>query len=234
MSDHNARETTQEFSVDSGESPAEGARLLPESHPPGCPAKIGRYRVEGILGRGNFGLVYLARDDQLDRFVAVKVPHASLVSRADAAQEYLTEARTVAKLDHPHIVPVYDVGSSDEFPCYIVSKYVEGTNLAAHLKRSRPKYVEAAELVAAVAEALHYAHKQGLVHRDVKCGNILVGRDGKPHVVDFGVALREEDLGKGPRHVGTPAYMSPEQARGEGHRVDGRSDIYVSVRCNPS
>ena len=85
---------------------------------------------------------------------------------------------------------------------------------------------EAVELVATVAEALHHAHKQGLVHRDIKPGNILLDRSGKPFVADFGLALREQDVGKGPRYAGTPAYMSPEQARGEGHRVDGRSDIF--------
>ena len=85
---------------------------------------------------------------------------------------------------------------------------------------------EAVELVATVAEALHHAHKQGLVHRDIKPGNILLDKSGKPFVADFGLALREQDVGKGPRYAGTPAYMSPEQARGEGHRVDGRSDIF--------
>ena len=80
--------------------------------------------------------------------------------------------------------------------------------------------------MATVAEALHHAHKQGLVHRDIKPGNILLDTGGKPFVADFGLALREQDVGKGPRYAGTPAYMSPEQARGEGHRVDGRSDIF--------
>ena len=111
-------------------------------------------------------------------------------------------------------------------PCFVVSKYIDGTDLATRLKQSRLTLHEAVELVATVAEALHHAHKQGLVHRDIKPGNILLDRSGKPFVADFGLALREQDVGKGPRYAGTPAYMSPEQARGEGHRVDGRSDIF--------
>jgi serine/threonine protein kinase len=188
--------------------------------------QIGRYRVERLLGRGSFGLVYLAQDDQLQRLVAIKVPHATLISRPEDAQAYLTEARTVANLDHPNIVPVHDVGSTEQFPCYVVSKHIDGTDLATRLKESHLSLREAVELVATVAEALHYAHKQGLVHRDIKPGNILLDKQGKPFVSDFGLALREQNVGKGPRYAGTPAYMSPEQARGEGHRVDGRSDIF--------
>ncbi len=190
------------------------------------PQRIGRFRIERVLGKGGFGLVYLAHDEQLDRPVAVKVPHAELISRPEDAEAYLAEARTVANLDHAHIVPVHDVGSTDDFPCFLVSKYIAGTDLSKKLKQHRFHYRDAAELVATVAEALGYAHKQGLVHRDVKPGNILIGKDGKPHVVDFGLALREENIGTGPRYAGTPNYMSPEQARGEGHRVDGRSDIF--------
>jgi serine/threonine protein kinase/formylglycine-generating enzyme required for sulfatase activity len=194
--------------------------------PPDLPGRIGRYRIERLVGRGSFGLVYLAHDEQLDRHVAVKVPHAHLVSRPEDAELYLTEARTVANLDHPHIVPVYDVGSTDQFPCFIVSKFIDGTDLKTRLRQERLDRHRAAELVATVAEALHYAHKRGLVHRDIKPGNILIDTEGKPYVVDFGLALREQDLGKGHRYAGTPAYMSPEQARGEGHRVDGRSDVF--------
>src|SRR5271165_2429673 len=190
------------------------------------PRKIGRYRIEKVLGQGGIGLVYLAHDEQLQRLVALKVPHRKLVDRPEAAEAYLTEARTVANLDHPNIVPVFDVGSTDEFPCYVVSKYIDGTDLARRLKQSRLSIHQTVELVATVADALHHAHKQGLVHRDIKPGNILLDRTGKPFVVDFGLALREQDVGKGPRYAGTPAYMSPEQARGEGHRVDGRSDIF--------
>jgi formylglycine-generating enzyme required for sulfatase activity len=121
---------------------------------------------------------------------------------------------------------VHDVGSSEQFPCFVVSKFIDGSDLATRLKHSRLPFHEAAELVATVAEALHHAHQQGLVHRDIKPGNILLDRSDKPFVADFGLALREQDVGQGPRFAGTPAYMSPEQARGEGHRVDGRSDIF--------
>jgi hypothetical protein len=149
-----------------------------------------------------------------------------LIEKHEDAEAYRAEARTVANLDHPHIVPVYDVGSSDECPVYVVSKFIEGTDLATKLEHERLMYPDAVELVATVAEALHYAHKQGLVHRDVKPGNILIGKDDQPYIVDFGLALKEVNIGKGPKYAGTPAYMSPEQARGEGHRVDGRSDIF--------
>ena len=143
-----------------------------------------------------------------------------LVARPEDAEAYLTEARTVANLDHPNIVPVYDVGSTEEFPCYVVSKYIDGTDLATRLKQSRLSIHETVELVATVAEALHHAHKQGLVHRDIKPGNILLDRSGKPFVADFGLALREQDVGKGPRYAGTPAYMSP--GTGPWRRASGR------------
>ena len=145
---------------------------------PPLPQQIGRYRVERVLGKGGFGLVYLAHDDQLQRLVAIKVPHAKLVAQTIDAEAYLTEARTVASLDHPHIVPVHDVGSTDRFPCFVVSKYIDGTDLSTRLKQSRLSLHEAVELVATVAEALHHAHKQGLVHRDVKPGNILLDKNG--------------------------------------------------------
>ena len=168
MADNDPYGPTQDFHGDMKQSPADAAPVAPDVEPSSRPERIGRYRIKKVLGKGGFGLVYLAHDEQLDRLVAVKVPHAELISRPEDAEAYLTEARTVANLDHPHIVPVYDVGSTDEFPCYIVSKYVEGTDLAIRLQQSRLKHTGAAELVATVAEALHYAHKQSLVHRDVK------------------------------------------------------------------
>jgi serine/threonine protein kinase len=196
------------------------------SEPSDWPKRIGRYRVEGSLGKGSFGVVFLAQDEQLKRQVAIKVPHRSLIARPEDAEVYLTEARTVASLDHPHIVPVFDVGSNQDFPCFIVSKYIAGNNLAQKISNGRPAVQEATELVATIAEALHYAHLRGLVHLDIKPGNILLDASGKAFVVDFGMALKAEDVAKGPNFGGTPAYMSPEQARGEGHRLDGRSDIF--------
>jgi serine/threonine protein kinase len=161
------------------------------------PRQIGRYRVERLLGKGGFGLVYLAHDEQLSRPVAIKVPHADLLDRPDVANLYVAEARTVANLDHPNIVPVHDVGSTTEITFFAVSKYVDGADLATVLKDSRLSHSQAVEIVATVAEALHHAHRQGLVHRDIKPGNILIDKSGKPFVVDFGLALREQDVGKG-------------------------------------
>ncbi|MFM7056913.1 MAG: serine/threonine-protein kinase, partial [Planctomycetota bacterium] len=190
------------------------------------PGQIGRYRVRRVLGSGAFGKVYLADDEQLNRQVAIKVPHAKHLAAPDSADVYLREARTVAGLDHPRIVAVYDVGQTADLPCYIVSKYIHGQTLADRLQASRLSWQDSARLVATIADALHYAHKQGVFHRDIKPANILLDAAGDPHVADFGLALREQDAGQGARNVGTPAYCSPEQARCEGHRVNGQSDIF--------
>src|SRR5262249_26087366 len=120
---------------------------------PALPHQIGRYRVEKMLGRGGFGLVYLAHDDQLERLVAIKVPHARLVTQTTDVELYLTEARMVASLDHPNIIPVHDIGKTEQFPYFVVSKYIDGTDLATRLKQSRMELDEAEELVATVAEA---------------------------------------------------------------------------------
>jgi len=190
------------------------------------PEKIGRYPVIRPLGQGGFGRVYLAHDDDLKRSVAIKVPNPERISRPEDVETYLNEARILASLDHSHIVPVYDVGRTDDGLCFVVSKYIGGSNLATKIRERRSGFHESAELVATVAEALHYAHTRGLVHRDIKPANILIDAVGKPCVADFGLAMRDEDFGKGARLAGTPSYMSPEQARGEGHRVDGRTDVF--------
>lgn len=207
--------------------PIETEQQTQDAPPSDLPKRIGRYRVDKLLGQGGFGKVYLGRDEALNRPVAIKVPHRKLVARQEDAEIYLAEARTVAALEHvPNIVPVYDVGSTPEHPFFAVSKFIEGRTLASVLKERRPSFTEAAELVATVAVALHHAHQRGFVHRDVKPGNILLDTAGKPYIADFGLALREEDFDSALARAGTPGYMSPEQARGEGHRVDGRSDIF--------
>ncbi len=192
----------------------------------GDPCKIGRYAVIHRLGKGGYGCVYLAHDDDLDRPVAIKVPNPERITRSEDLEAFLTEARNVARLDHPDIVPVFDVGRTEDGLCFVVSKFVDGSDLAVKIGQARPSCRESAGLVAAVADALHYAHSRGLVHRDIKPANILLDASGRPCVTDFGLALKDEDFGKGGGLAGTPAYMSPEQARGEGHRVDRRSDVF--------
>ena len=187
----------------------------------------GRYRLERILGEGGFGRVYLAFDKELRRQVAVKVPTAKRFKKPKDAEVYLAEARTVAGLDHPNVVPVYDMGRTADGSIYVVSKYVEGCTLRDLIKDDRPSHALAASLLASVALGLQHAHERRIIHRDIKPGNILIdGTTGAAFVSDFGLAIREEDFLQENRIVGTPAYMSPEQARGEGHRLDGRSDIY--------
>lgn len=199
---------------------------LQQSSAEEMPAQIGRYRIESRLGAGGFATVYLGFDDQLQRQVAIKVPREHLISRGKEIKNYLGEAQTVASLIHPHIVPVHDVGHNDQFPCYIVSRHVEGTDLSTFLKHDRFSWKRSAVMVADIADALHYAHKNGVVHRDVKPANILLDDKQIAFLTDFGLAIRESVNPDPAGLVGTPAYMSPEQSRGEGHRVDGRSDVY--------
>jgi serine/threonine protein kinase/formylglycine-generating enzyme required for sulfatase activity len=190
------------------------------------PIRLGRYRITARLGAGGFGVVYKGYDEELHRDVAIKVPHKERLSKGEGVESYLAEARVLAILDHPHIVPVHDVGRTDDGLCYVVSKYIEGSDLAKRLKQARPSFIESTQLVAIMAEALQYAHQKRLVHRDLKPANILLDSENKPYLTDFGLALKEEDFGKATGIEGTPAYMSPEQANGEGHLVDGRSDIF--------
>ena len=217
----------------SGASPVrESPDRLPEVSGQGsAPTYIGRYRVIRVLGEGGFGRVHLAHDAELDRDVAIKVPLPFQATRFLDVESYLEEARIIARLSHPNIVPVHDVGRTEDGRCYVVSKYMEGGDLSARLRGGRLAFDEAADLIAVLCEALHYTHTHDLFHRDIKPANILLDAAGVPSLADFGLALKDENLGKGARHVGTTAYMSPEQARGEGHRVNGRLRYLQHGHC---
>jgi hypothetical protein len=203
-------------------------RATTSYNPADLPRSVGKFEVLEQLGRGTFGTVYKARDPELQRLVAVKVPRAGSFATPEEEERFLREARAAAQLSHPGIVPVLEIAHDRGVP-YIVSEYVEGLTLADVLTGRRPGFREAAELVAAVADALDYAHRRQIVHRDVKPSNLLIDHAGRPHVTDFGLARRGEGevtVTLDGQVLGTPAYMAPEQAAGDQQRVDARSDVY--------
>jgi WD40 repeat protein/tRNA A-37 threonylcarbamoyl transferase component Bud32 len=199
---------------------------------------LGRFQLLECVGRGSYGAVWKARDTALERLVALKIPHPNLIDSTSLRERFQREARAVARLRHPGIVPVHEVLVVGDQPI-LVSDYIDGVPLKELLEIRRLTFRESANLVADVAEALHHAHSLGLVHRDIKPANILIepahpakpiGSVGKALLVDFGLALQEEAelvaLTVDGQIVGTPAYMSPEQAAGRGHQADRRSDVY--------
>ncbi len=208
-----------------GERATEKTRLIgsSESPNPETPDSIGRFKVVRLLGIGGFGRVYQARDPKLKRDVAIKVMRAGL-SRGDEA---LKEAQNAAQLNHEGIVRIYDVDTDAAEP-YIVQEYVSGESLADRLQKGQTfSIAEAIQLMIHVADALGFAHRHRLFHRDLKPGNILVEQSGMPRLIDFGLAIHEEDREQHRGEIaGSMGYMAPEQFRGESHRVDDRTDIW--------
>jgi serine/threonine-protein kinase len=187
----------------------------------------GEFVIGRLLGQGGFASVFLARDDMLGRDVAIKVLDPNLALSGEHSERFLTEARLVAQLEHPHIVPIYHVEQKEGL-LYIVMRFVPGTSLGGLLaKESKVPPAQAAAIAREVADALDYAHHHKVIHRDIKPDNILLDASGHAVVTDFGIARAAQAarLTQEGMVVGTPQYMSPEQASGE--EIDGRSDVYA-------
>jgi serine/threonine protein kinase len=194
--------------------------------------KIGSFEIVEIIGRGGMGVVYLARDTKLDRSVAVKSMPAELQASSTAQARFQREAKLLASLNHPNIAAIYEIIEPDEGAGYLVLEYVPGQTLAQRIAHKPLKLEEALSIGQQIAEAMSAAHEKGVIHRDLKPGNIKITPDGRVKVLDFGLAKavggepseKPATVTQPGRVIGTPAYMSPEHARGK--PTDKRSDIW--------
>jgi len=181
------------------------------------PQQVGRFQIREVLGAGAFGTVYRAFDPNLDREVALKVPQSGTLESPQAIERFLREAKTAARLRHANIVPIYETGQHGNHP-YIVFAFIEGRALSTLLDEGPVDFARTAEIVRSLADALAYAHAEGIVHRDVKPANVMVDKTGRPHLMDFGLAHRQDARTRLTRVgavLGTPGYVAPEQARGQ-------------------
>lgn len=204
-------------------------QMSPPADGPAVSARrIGEYIVERELGRGGMGVVYLARHLRLGRQVALKVMRAGLLASDDESRRFHAEAETVAKLEHPGIVALYEAGASADRP-YLALAYVEGETLGDRLKVRPLAPADAARIIEQVARAVHYAHERGVVHRDLKPQNIMLARDGAPRITDFGLAKwmgGDAAQTASGMILGTPSFMAPEQASGRSSGSATPADVY--------
>jgi tRNA A-37 threonylcarbamoyl transferase component Bud32 len=193
-----------------------------------CVGYFGDYELQRVLGEGGMGIVYKARQLSLNRSVALKMIRAARFASADEVRRFQNEAEAVARLDHPNIVPIFEVGRFED-QHYFSMKLIAGESLDKRLKDYAADPRRAARLVAMTAVAVHHAHQRGILHRDLKPANILIDGEGQPHVTDFGLAKRVEgdsELTRSGAIVGTPAYMAPEQASAKKGAITTATDVY--------
>ncbi|MFN0051511.1 MAG: protein kinase domain-containing protein [Planctomycetales bacterium] len=190
---------------------------------------LDRFELRKELGVGSFGYVFQAWDPRLQREVALKIQRTGSLASNEEVERFLREARSAAQLKHQSIVSLYETGRTDDDVWFLVCEYIEGATLEERLKGGELDPHSAARIAGELADALHYAHEHGVIHRDVKPSNVILDEQQRAHVMDFGLAKRETgdlSMTSDGRVLGTPAYMSPEQAAGASHQVDARSDIY--------
>jgi WD40 repeat protein len=231
LASHTPKPAAKETILPAESKPASPGVPPPPASPaaaPALPAQVGRFQVRARLGAGAFGTVYRAFDPNLERDVALKVPREAMLDNPRFVQRFLREAKAAARLRHPHIVPVYEVGQDGGRP-YIASAFIEGQTLSQASDAGNLDCRRAAQVVHDLAEALEHAHGEGIIHRDVKPANVMLDTRGRAYLMDFGLAHVQEATTRQTRVgalMGTPAYLAPEQARGWTGQALPASDQY--------